>query len=76
LLATKLQSHWDAICDLCQAKANWPPLNPNRQKRRDKALKELRRALPELIELAKPPRKIAKGNTREHASTPSLGSGA
>jgi hypothetical protein len=53
-LAAQLHSHLNAVWGLCQDEANWPPLNSGRSRRRSKALKNLRSAWSELVELAKP----------------------
>jgi hypothetical protein len=53
-LATTLGEHLTALLDTCERESNWPPLNSGRQKLRAKAIKKLRAALLELIELAGP----------------------
>jgi hypothetical protein len=52
-LATRIESHFDA-CMALNDESIWPSLNAGRKKRLQKALKQLKGAYRELIELAKP----------------------
>jgi hypothetical protein len=54
LLAVQLHDLLNAVWGLCQDESKWPPLGSGRTKRRTKALKNLRGAWSELVELANP----------------------
>jgi ParB-like chromosome segregation protein Spo0J len=49
-----LKLDFTMLLEWCENDSNWPPLNPGRRKRRSRALKKLRSAWSELVELAKP----------------------
>jgi hypothetical protein len=55
-IAATLDYHLNALLALCERESVWPPLNSGRKARRIRALKKLRAAWSELVELAKPAR--------------------
>ena len=53
-IAATLDYHFNALLALCGDASKWSPLSAGRKERRIKALKKLRTAWSELVELAKP----------------------
>jgi hypothetical protein len=53
-LWSRLQHLLSAALAACEREANWPPLKPEQQQRRAKAMEDLRAAMSELLDLASP----------------------